>query len=333
MRDLIIAQFKPFSQFLVLMLIIALTGSLVTYAGIELVKMLYGFDIAQDVTVLSNMEAPFVIEANRVFLITQHLGFFIFPALVFSHFMRTAKFGNYLFWEMPKPSKFWVLGIIGFLLALPFVNFTAFINEGLKLPAAMKDAQQLLEASEEQAKLFVEGLLSLPGSGQTIFNLIALALIPAIGEELIFRGCIQRILSRSMASVHLPIWITAILFSLLHFQFFGFVPRILLGAFLGYLFLYSKNIWLPIIAHFLNNAIAVLGTKMLLASNEKSWLDNLGYGFDLSNVLIALSTGALSFYLLFKLSKVNSKNWDEQYKWEILKLRTEIEDVETIDSE
>lgn len=318
MRDLLIAQFRPFSQFLILLMIILLTGSLVSYASIELVKLLYGFDLSVDITALSDINEPFVAEANRVLLVCQHLGFFIFPALVFAHFMRTQIFGNYLLWKAPKPSKTWLWGIGAFLLLLPFVNFLAFINEGLELPATFQEAQKLLEDAEAQAQEFVMQLIALPGIGQTIFTLIALAVIPAIGEEFIFRGCIQRMLSRKLNNVHAPVWISALLFSLLHFQFFGFLPRLVLGAGLGYLFLYSKNIWLPILAHFLNNAIAVFSTQALLNTDEKSALDTLGYGLSTNDIIIALSCAALAIYLVYKMSRINTIAFAPQYKWEIL---------------
>ena len=90
-----------------------------------------------------------------------------------------------------------------------------------------------------------------------------IAIIPAIGEELLFRGVIQRIFTRWTRSNHWGIWIAAILFSALHMQFYGFVPRMLLGVLFGYLLVWSGSMWLPIIAHFLNNALAVIAMYMI----------------------------------------------------------------------
>jgi uncharacterized protein len=86
-----------------------------------------------------------------------------------------------------------------------------------------------------------------------------LAVIPAIGEELIFRGVFQKIFYDLFKSGHLAIWVTAFAFSALHFQFFGFIPRFILGLVFGYLFYWSGTLWLPVISHFVNNAVPVIG--------------------------------------------------------------------------
>jgi len=87
-----------------------------------------------------------------------------------------------------------------------------------------------------------------------LFNLLTIAVLPAIGEELLFRGIIQTNLEKGFKKPHLAIWLTALIFSFIHFQFQGFIPRVLLGALLGYLFLWSRNLWVPIIAHLIYNA-------------------------------------------------------------------------------
>ena len=88
--------------------------------------------------------------------------------------------------------------------------------------------------------------------------MLVIAVLPAIGEELVFRGLIQNELYRGTKNIHVAIWVAAILFSAIHFQFFGFVPRLLLGALFGYLYYWSRNLWIPILAHFVNNGLSVL---------------------------------------------------------------------------
>jgi membrane protease YdiL (CAAX protease family) len=86
-------------------------------------------------------------------------------------------------------------------------------------------------------------------------NLIMIAVLPALGEEFIFRGVFQKIFCRLFGSGHIAIWITAFIFSFVHLQFFGFLPRFILGLLFGYLFYWSRTLWLPVIAHFVNNAV------------------------------------------------------------------------------
>jgi membrane protease YdiL (CAAX protease family) len=93
--------------------------------------------------------------------------------------------------------------------------------------------------------------------------MLMLAIIPALGEELIFRACFQKVLGRWTGNYHLAIWLSAIIFSSIHFQFYGFFPRMFLGALFGYLLVWSGSIWLPILAHFLNNGMAVVGAYVL----------------------------------------------------------------------
>jgi uncharacterized protein len=88
--------------------------------------------------------------------------------------------------------------------------------------------------------------------------MIVIGVLPAIGEEIVFRGIIQNQLFRATHNKHVAIWIAAILFSAIHFQFFGFVPRMLLGALFGYLYYWSGNLWMSVIAHFANNGFSVL---------------------------------------------------------------------------
>ena len=91
-----------------------------------------------------------------------------------------------------------------------------------------------------------------------ILNLFIIAILPAVGEEFFFRGVLQKILIRLFKSGHVAIWVTAFIFSAIHFQFFGFVPRFILGLIFGYLFFWSSTLWLPVISHFINNAVPVI---------------------------------------------------------------------------
>jgi len=115
-----------------------------------------------------------------------------------------------------------------------------------------------MKNAEEQAGELTEAFLKVETVGGLLFNIFMIAFLPAIGEELLFRGVIQRIFTRWTQNVHWGIWISAILFSALHMQFYGFIPRMLLGVLFGYLLVWSGSMWLPIIAHFINNGVAVV---------------------------------------------------------------------------
>lgn len=143
------------------------------------------------------------------------------------------------------------------ILALPGINLLAYINEQLQLPAFMAPVEAWMMEMEQSLKEITRGFLQSDLYGVLAVNLLVMAVTPGIGEELFFRGVVQNLLGEK-CNPHLTIWITAIIFSAIHLQFYGFIPRMLIGAFLGYLLWWSGSMWVPIVAHFTNNATAVL---------------------------------------------------------------------------
>ncbi len=131
-------------------------------------------------------------------------------------------------------------------------------NQHLKLPDTMAPLEQWMRNSEDRAAVATRILTTFRNPGQLLLALFVIALLPAIGEELLFRGILQRRVVAMTGSVHTGIWITAILFSAIHVQFYGFVPRMLLGALFGYVYVWSGNLWVPMLAHFVNNGFTVL---------------------------------------------------------------------------
>ena len=119
--------------------------------------------------------------------------------------------------------------------------------------------EETFKPTEELAGQITEVMLQMDGPIELIVILILVAVLPAICEEFAFRGVLQSQLAKGFGNVHLGIWVSAFIFSAIHFQFYGFIPRMLLGAFFGYLLIHSGSIWTSVVAHFFNNALAVLG--------------------------------------------------------------------------
>ena len=124
-----------------------------------------------------------------------------------------------------------------------------------------------------------------------------IAILPALGEELMFRGVIQRILTNWTKNYHWGIWITAFLFSAMHMQFYGFLPRMALGAMFGYLLVWTGTMWVPILAHFVNNAMGVLGYyfigKGVISKDVEEW------GTGTEQLPLAIFSIAIVGFLLF----------------------------------
>lgn len=162
-------------------------------------------------------------------------------------------------------------------------------NASLDLPDFLSDFESWARKTEDTATQLTMYLTSFDSFGQFLIGLVVIAIFPAIGEELVFRGLLQPELHKATHNSHAAIWISAILFSALHMQFFGFVPRVLLGALFGYLYLWSGNLLVPILAHFVNNGFAVLMLYLKKTSVA---------GIDLENPEAAPWPVALAFTLI-----------------------------------
>ena len=148
-----------------------------------------------------------------------------------------------------------VLTTIAFMLVnSPFIEW----NATLTFPDFMKGFEEWARAREDYAGEVTTFLTTFGSSTELFLAMFVIAVLPAIGEELVFRGLLQPQLHKHTGNIHLAIWISAFLFSAMHMQFFGFVPRLLLGALFGYLYYWSGNLWMAVLAHFVNNGFSVL---------------------------------------------------------------------------
>ena len=180
---------------------------------------------------------------------------FVLPAFLLAHFVGQGV--SYLKFTPIRSSLMWLGVILLMPLALPAVNWLKSLNDMVVLPHFMSGVELWMQQMEHQSELLTEKFLSVSSYSALALNLLVMAAIPALGEELFCRGILQTVLGEKL-NRHLAVWITAFIFSAIHLQFYGFLPRFLLGAALGYLFLFSGSIWASIVAHFINNALAVL---------------------------------------------------------------------------
>lgn len=155
--------------------------------------------------------------------------------------------------------------VVVMLVALPAINLLAHINQQMTLPAFLEPLEAWMKRQEETAQLLTEQFMQVTTYSGLIINLLLMALLPAVAEELTFRGVLQKLLqgtkvaeAQSCKVPHVAIWCSAILFSAIHLQFYGFLPRMLMGALFGYALAWTGSLWTPILMHFTNNAAAVV---------------------------------------------------------------------------
>ena len=182
--------------------------------------------------------------------------------------------------------------VLFMILIIPFINLLGDLNHHLVLPKVYAGLETLMKDSEEQAAQLTEKFLNVHTIQGLFYNIFLIGVIPAIGEELYFRGALQGIIYQRNGIVK-SIWITAIIFSTIHFQFYGFLPRMLMGAFFGYLVFWSENILLPIVGHFTNNVIAVIFYHFKLNGHKLPDIDVIGFG---NTLWIGLLSGVIALF-------------------------------------
>ena len=191
----------------------------------------------------------FVFAAKTIqFMFT--LGAFLIPGLIFAR-LAGPRPGAYLGLERPSSLMQVVLALLILLASLPMVGLLAEWNQLWPLP-------DMLAELEKDAKTQTEMILKMPDLASLAVNLVLIALAPAIAEEVLFRGVMQNIVLRIVKNGWVAVAVTALFFSFIHFQFLGFMPRAMLGFLLGAIYLMTGNLWLSILAHFLNNGLQVL---------------------------------------------------------------------------
>ncbi|MCB9334030.1 MAG: CPBP family intramembrane metalloprotease [Lewinellaceae bacterium] len=190
---------------------------------------------------------------TRLLLAISHVSTFLLAGWVVLYFFYppAKRVFSYLKAVQLPDIRPFMLGILLMLVAIPLVLYTYNINQALPLPDALR-------ALEDQTNESIKGLLQMDNVLELLANLLLIALLPALGEELVFRGIVQQQLMRRMRP-WAAILLGAAVFSFIHFQFEGFLPRMLLGVVLGWLYWRSQNIWVPVGAHFVNNAFQVVG--------------------------------------------------------------------------
>ena len=259
-RNMNFARYSPLVQLIIslaiivgagffLMLIMLIPGFLIFHADIS--------GLISSSVQPGNNDIAFL----RYLVIVQDVAIFIVPSLIIMALMRPENQSGLVDLKPPRLSDVLLVIVLAFFL-IPVTDFTGRLNAGMHLPQWMSGVEHWMIKREDEADGMIDRLIVSDNMSTMLMNLAMIALLPALGEELVFRGVFQKILYRLFRSGHAAVWVTAIIFSAIHFQFLGFIPRLILGLVFGYLFLWSGTLWLPIVAHFVNNAIPVVGTYL-----------------------------------------------------------------------
>lgn len=199
---------------------------------------------------------PNDLNALRFMQISSQIFTFVLPPIAYA-FLVKEKPVNAL--GLKKSKILWVLiGIAMIFAIMPFNSILAEWNANLTLPDSMSKIESLMKQMQEAATEMIEKFVSVDTIGGLVLNLFMIAGLAALGEELLFRSIIQTSLIKICKNAHIGILIASVIFSFIHFEFYGFFPRLILGMLLGYMFYFSGSIWIPMLMHFLNNGTVVL---------------------------------------------------------------------------
>ena len=198
---------------------------------------------------------PQDLNALRFMQISSQLFTFVFPPIAYAFLVKENPV-NAL--GLKKSKTLWILiGIAMIFAIMPFNSVIAEWNANLTLPESMSKIESLMKQMQEAATEIIEKFVSVDTIGGLILNLFMIAGLAALGEELLFRSIIQTSLIKICKNAHIGILIASAIFSFIHFEFYGFFPRLILGMLLGYMFYFSGSIWISMLMHFLNNGTVV----------------------------------------------------------------------------
>jgi len=283
--------------------------------GILMIFSLIGMSILSSMTGINMFDVsdtskwnanPKMLTYIRGMLLLQFLGLFVIPSLLFAYFSDPKPL-RYLGLKKPVKPIYWVLGIASLLIAIPLVEYTGLLNRQVNFGGL----QQWMQSMEDEAMQQVKFMLGKHTMSELITNIIFISLFAGIGEELFFRGVLQRLFIKAFKNPWVGIIVTAFLFSALHVQFFGFIPRFLLGILLGAVYWYSGSLLTAIVAHFLYDAFFIVWAyfQPQIIEDTQGTITNGSM-----QIIVALISTVLVLLIVWLMKKNSTISYKEVYK-------------------
>jgi CAAX protease family protein len=248
------------SQLIISLFIILAAGGVLFSLLITAGKYIFDTDpgIVENLSLATGREDLYFL---RYIIVSQDISFFIVPAVIILFLLRPGYQAEAIDLKGIRITDVILVVVLAFCI-IPVSAFTGRLNALMEFHGSLSGVGHWMKEKEDWASQLIDLFMTGSSFLSMLLNLLIIALIPAVGEELIFRGVFQKIFQKMVGSGHIAILITSVLFSAVHFQFFGFLPRLILGLIFGYLFLWSGSLWLPVISHFVNNAIPTVGAYL-----------------------------------------------------------------------
>lgn len=263
--------------------------------------------------IIQKIAGPDSVPGIRILMVIQDLFLFIAPAILTAVIITRQP--AELLQVARRP--FWpglLIALCVMVCSIPAMNLIISLNQSIPLPEPI---EQAFRQMEDTAAGMVDSLYAGHTVGSLVMGILIVAILAGLSEEMLFRGALQRILSTGGINIHAAIWISAFIFSALHLQFYGLVPRMLLGAFFGYSLYWSRSLWVPIILHAFNNALYVIA-QWFTAGNEEaeSAIDSVGTTASIPDITLIVTSLALTALGIILARRTFVKMENEKLKME-----------------
>jgi uncharacterized protein len=256
MKEGLYSKSSPILKLILSVFIFFVSFFIITVIGILIAIPIFKINIF-NLDSLLNFTNPENIGFLKYLQAVQSIGFFVLPPFIIGFLIERNSI-KYLQLDIKPKLGTIIIAVFIIFCSLPFINYLVEVNSHLHLPHSMGSFENWMKETEKNAELITNAFLKTNNFSGLLINIFIIAVLPALGEELLFRGVLQKLFIEMTKNIHLGIWITALLFSAFHLQFFGFLPRTILGVIFGYFLVWSKSIWVPILAHFIVNSMSVI---------------------------------------------------------------------------
>ena len=294
MKPSYIGPFHPSLKLLILLALVIASFFVVFLFGTGISLIIFGRDVLDSLNLDPGNLTDSSVSILKYFQIVNQVGVFIVPAILFA-WLNDKDIKGYLRLSFKIDIRFYILGILIIFTLLPLVNWLLEINNDLVLPRSLDGLEQWFREMEEEAALITEAFLKTETITGLVYNLFIVAFLASVAEELLFRGVLVRVFTEWTGNIHAGVILPAVLFSALHLQFYGFLPRVVLGVVLGYLFVRSGSLMVPVLVHFVNNGLAVF--IAFLSNRGLINMDVESFGAT-DNVLLILASLLISFFIM-----------------------------------
>ena len=256
-RTAFLETLSPFGKLLLFIAVVLVFTIATSLIGLIAGIVIFNISFTDLAVVMNEPDTPEIVAFLKFYQSISQIGAFIAPSLFFAFMVSTNTSKYLLINRKPKLISVLIVILIVFTI-LPFNSFLDEINQSMHFPEFLSGVEEWMKDKEEMAAHLTEVFVKTNTIWGLLLNIFIVAMIPAFAEEFLFRGVFLKMFNQWFRNIHVAVIVSAVLFSAFHLQFYGFLPRLLMGIVLGYAFVLTTNLWVPIVLHFVNNSASVI---------------------------------------------------------------------------